>query len=90
MALVGLQQFTALSGPVSHHASLRVIPERTVGIIVVLFLQETNTREAVIKRALQYARLTTEFLCAKMWGVGGGNLQEHSRICHKKLDLWYL
>ena len=43
VALVGVQQFTALSGPVTHHASLRVVPERAVGIVVVLFLQSKNT-----------------------------------------------
>lgn len=44
VALVGFQQFTALSGPVSHHAPLRVVPEGTVGIVVVLLLQNTNTQ----------------------------------------------
>lgn len=38
VALVGVQQLAALSGPVSHHASLRVVPEGTVGIVVVLLL----------------------------------------------------
>ncbi len=42
VALVGFQQLAALSGPVSHHAALRVIPEGTVGIVVVLLLQNTN------------------------------------------------
>lgn len=42
VTLVGFQQFTTLSGPVSHHAPLWVIPERTVGIVVVLLLQNTN------------------------------------------------
>lgn len=42
VTLVSFQQFTALSGPVAHHAPLRVIPEGTVGIIVMLFLQNTN------------------------------------------------
>lgn len=42
MALVGVQQLAALSGPVSHHAALRVIPEGTVGIVVMLLLQDTG------------------------------------------------
>lgn len=42
VTLVGFQQFTALSGPVSHHAALWVIPEGTVGIVIVLLLQNTN------------------------------------------------
>lgn len=39
VALVGVQQFAALGGPVSHHAALRVIPEGAVGIVVVLLLK---------------------------------------------------
>lgn len=39
VTLVGLQQFAALSGPVSHHASLRVIPKGTVGVEIVFLLQ---------------------------------------------------
>lgn len=59
VALVGFQQFTALRGPVSHHAPLRVIPEGTVGIVVVLLLQNTN-REGrnilnIYEHTLQYA-----------------------------------
>lgn len=42
VALVGVQQLAALSGPVSHHAALRVIPEGTVGIVVMLLLQDTE------------------------------------------------
>ena len=38
VALVGFKQLTALSGPVSHHAALRVVPKRTVGVVVVLLL----------------------------------------------------
>lgn len=45
VALVGFQQFAALSGPVSHHAPLRVIPEGAVGIVVVLLLQKHKRRE---------------------------------------------
>lgn len=39
MALVGVQQFAALSGPVAHHAPLRVVPEGAVGVVVMLLLQ---------------------------------------------------
>lgn len=42
VALVGVQQLAALSGPVSHHAALRVIPEGTVGIVVMLLLQDSE------------------------------------------------
>lgn len=42
VALVGIQQFTALGGPVSHHATLWVIPEGTVGVVVMLLLQNKN------------------------------------------------
>lgn len=44
VALVGFQKFAALSRPVSHHAALRVIPEGTVGIVVVLLLQKKQTQ----------------------------------------------
>lgn len=39
VALIGFQQLAALSGPVSHHASLRVIPEGAVRVVIMLFLQ---------------------------------------------------
>lgn len=64
VALVGVQQLAALSGPVSHHAALRVIPEGTVGIVVMLLLQDTGGGSEVGRRsgqlnmharALQYA-----------------------------------
>lgn len=42
VALVGVQQLAALRGPVSHHAPLRVVPEGAVGVVVVLFLQNTK------------------------------------------------
>lgn len=42
VALVGVQQLAALSGPVSHHAALRVVPEGTVGIVVMLLLQDAE------------------------------------------------
>lgn len=66
VALVGFQQFTALSGPVSHHASLWVIPEGTVGIVVVLFLQNINREKEwwnIYEHALQYEWLYTGTPC---------------------------
>lgn len=39
VALIGFQQLAALSGPVSHHASLRVIPEGAVRVVIMLLLQ---------------------------------------------------
>lgn len=40
--LVGLQEFAALRGPVTHHAPLRVIPKGAIGVEVVLHLQITR------------------------------------------------
>lgn len=68
VAFVGFQQLTALSGPVSHHAALGVIPEGTVGIVVMLLLQNTNAergkkRLIIYEHALQYAWLYTNTSC---------------------------
>lgn len=38
VGLVSLDQPTALCGPVTHHGALRVVPERAVGVEVVLVL----------------------------------------------------
>lgn len=38
VTFIGVDEFAALSGPVSHHGSLGVVPERAVGVIVVLHL----------------------------------------------------
>lgn len=42
VSFIGLQEFAALGGPVTHHAPLRVIPEGAVGVEVVLHLQITR------------------------------------------------
>lgn len=55
VALVGLQQLTALGGPVSHHAALGVIPEGTVGIVVMLLLQNTNAARWRGKETIKHA-----------------------------------
>lgn len=49
VALVGFQQLAALSGPVSHHAVLGVIPEGAVGIVVVFLLHNTKERAKTMK-----------------------------------------
>lgn len=38
VGLVGLHQSAALCGPVSHHGTLRIVPERAIGIEVILVL----------------------------------------------------
>lgn len=42
MGLIRPQELTSLSGPVSHHAPLRVVPERTVWVEVVLSLKSNR------------------------------------------------
>lgn len=57
VALIGFQQFTTLSGPVSHHAPLWVIPEGTVGIVIMFFLQNTKAERGKKLNIYEYAQL---------------------------------
>lgn len=42
VCFIGVQEFAALGGPVTHHTPLRVIPEGAIGVEVVLHLQITR------------------------------------------------
>lgn len=42
MCLISPEELASLSGPVSHHAPLRVVPERAVRVEVVLSLKSNQ------------------------------------------------
>lgn len=39
VTFIGVDELAALSGPVSHHRPLRVVPEGAIGVVVMLHLK---------------------------------------------------
>lgn len=61
---IGFQQLAALSGPVSHHASLRVIPEGAVRVVIMLLLHSNkHTEEPKSEKQLNKLFMCIHVLC---------------------------